>query len=470
MKSNICYCSVDGAHAVVRNRDNSAGTQPPELVMGMPCELQLRLFADSGDTTPFPTERFSGIVSWSFAMDTDFSPHSTVKLVAKNADIRLSEVAENGITYTQLTIPIPETYTAELAAALDGKECIILAGELIGYDNDHEEVFVLQIKGFKVYGRIAGLGETRSILSVVCENLAEEAVNSILASGGYVISSGAAVIASGAAATVSAALDERIVNASESLAARIVSVSSSLDSRIGAVSGGLQTQIAAVSGGLTLRPTSGGAEQIASAVVGPISSSLDSRIDAVSGGLQTQIAAVSGGLALRPTSGGAEQIASAVVTAGGYKISGGNVAFACSLTVFSKTVSVYGSMNFYHQDSLKVNGAIVATQPWVMECVSSGGYMKDLVYSSEGTATSAAVPVLSGGTMLEYASALSALAVDSVTKSIRESYIRFTLASGGSVSLPAAGIDYLGEAPSFAGGKSYLLGFFNGIMATNEVV
>ena len=80
------------------------------------------------------------------------------------------------------------------------------------------------------------------------------------------------------------------------------------------------------------------------------------------------------------------------------------------------------------------------------------------------------IPILSGGMCYRFTDPLAAFAVDSVTKSIRESYIRFTLASGGSVSLPAADIDYLGEAPSFAGGKSYLLGFFNGIMATSEVV
>ena len=231
MKKHICYCAVDGARGEVRNRDNTAGAPPPELVMGLPCELRLRLFANCADTTPYPPAQLAEVVSWSFAMDNDFSPQSTVKLVAGNADIALAEVAENGVSYTQITIPLPETSTTELAAALDGKESIRLDGELIGYDSGHEEAFVLQIRDFTVRGRLTGLGDSLSVLSAVCEAMAEDAVNALLVSGGYVVSSGAELIASGAVAAVSSALISRI---------------------------------AAVSGGLTERPTSSGAEAIAS--------------------------------------------------------------------------------------------------------------------------------------------------------------------------------------------------------------
>ena len=202
MKSHICCCAVEGTHGVVRNRDNTAGARPPELLMGMPCELRLRLFANCEDTTPYPAAQLADVVGWSFAMDNDFSPQSAVKLVAKNSDIALSEVTENGVVYTQIAIPIPETHTAELAAALDGKESVVFAGELAGYDSGHAEVFVLQIKGFVVRGRLAGLGDSLSVLSAVCGAMAEESVSSWLVSGGYVVSSGAELIASGAAVNV----------------------------------------------------------------------------------------------------------------------------------------------------------------------------------------------------------------------------------------------------------------------------
>ena len=159
MKSHICYCAVDGTLGVVRNRSNTAGERPPELVMGPPCELRLRLFANCEDATPFPLAQVADVCSWSFEMDTDFSSSSPVKLAARNSDIRIAEVTENGVTHTEITIPLPETHTTELAAALDGKEYIVLAGELIGYDSDRAEAFVLQIKGFTVRGRVRGLGE-----------------------------------------------------------------------------------------------------------------------------------------------------------------------------------------------------------------------------------------------------------------------------------------------------------------------
>ena len=191
MKNSICYCAVADAAGMIRNADNTAGARPPELVMGLPCELRLRLFANCEDTTPYPLDRFADVAGWSFEMDTDFSPLSTVKLVADNADIVLSEVTEGGKTFTQIAIPISETHTAELAAALGGRETLTLAGELIGYDAGHAEVFVLQIKGFTVRGRVAGLGKPTPIPTAAYDELARRTVDAAIGSGGYITSSGA---------------------------------------------------------------------------------------------------------------------------------------------------------------------------------------------------------------------------------------------------------------------------------------
>ena len=169
MSDNICCCAVTGVLGSIRNRENTGSDRPPELVMGLPCELRLRLFANCADTTAYPVEQFADVRGWSFEMDTDFSSDSPVKIVADNADIVLSEVTEGDTTYTQIAIPISNTHTAELAAALDGKESIMLTGELTGYDADHAEIFVLQLKGFTVRGRVAGIGEPTPIPTAAYE-------------------------------------------------------------------------------------------------------------------------------------------------------------------------------------------------------------------------------------------------------------------------------------------------------------
>ena len=211
MQSISCYCAVEGALGVIRNAENTVAARPSELVMGVPCELKFRLF--EGFTTPpvqYPPERFSGVSGWSFEMDSDFSSLSTVKLVADNADIALAEVTEGGKTYTEITIPIRETYTAELAVAMDGRECLTLAGELVAYDADHEPLRIVQIKGLVVRGRVAGLGEPTPIPTAAYEELASRTVAEAMSSGGYITSSGAAVIASDVVMPVSGGLQSQI--------------------------------------------------------------------------------------------------------------------------------------------------------------------------------------------------------------------------------------------------------------------
>ncbi len=198
-----CYCAVDGALGVIRNAENTVAVRPSEIVLGVPCELRLRLF--EGFTTPpaqYPRERFSDVAGWSFEMDTDFSSLSTVKLVADNANIALAEVTEGGKTYTEITIPICETYTAELASAMDGREYLTLAGELVAYDADHEPLRIVQIKGLVVRGRVAGLGEPTPIPTAAYDELARRTISSAIAGGDLINTSGAEIIASGAAASV----------------------------------------------------------------------------------------------------------------------------------------------------------------------------------------------------------------------------------------------------------------------------
>lgn len=90
------------------------------------------------------------------------------------------------------------------------------------------------------------------------------------------------------------------------------------------------------------------------------------------------------------------------------------------------------------------------------------------VYSLDSTTTSANIPVLSGGSYLEYTSPLSSLVVASVARTVRDSYLQFTLAAGGSVVISGTS-SFDGEI-SMEGGKSYLIGIMNGIRAIQEIV
>ncbi|MBQ6353322.1 MAG: hypothetical protein IJJ28_08650 [Lentisphaeria bacterium] len=104
-------------------------------------------------------------------------------------------------------------------------------------------------------------------------------------------------------------------------------------------------------------------------------------------------------------------------------------------------------------DHVTVNGAPAATR---------------IVTSTDTVTTSAAIPVLSGGVAYIYTQPLTSLSVASVANAPAEDYIRFTLASGGSVSIPAS-VAVLNSGLEFEGGKEYLVAFNGGMMVAAEV-
>lgn len=91
-----------------------------------------------------------------------------------------------------------------------------------------------------------------------------------------------------------------------------------------------------------------------------------------------------------------------------------------------------------------------------------------LATSTDTVTTSAAISVLSGGTAYIYTQPLTSLSVASVANAPAEDYIRFTLASGGSVSIPAS-VAVLNSGLEFEGGKEYLVAFNGGMMVAAEV-
>jgi hypothetical protein len=182
--------------AVIRDSSNSVGAAAPTLMVGVKTLLKLRLFGDLDDPTPYDPELLADVAGWSFELDDDFD-QSTTKIVADNSNITLDTVEENDVTYTEITIPLPDMYTEELAAALGTEDAIALIGELVGYSSDDDAVFVLQLRGFTVRNRVSGLGTPTPIPTAAYS----EHMSALIASGAQTIAEMA--ISSGAEQVVS---------------------------------------------------------------------------------------------------------------------------------------------------------------------------------------------------------------------------------------------------------------------------
>ena len=195
MQEHIIYLDAHESVAVVRDEKNMRTLPPPTLVRGTACTLKLRLFAERIGTTPYPIANLYDVVTWQFAMDSDFYDRSPYKLVADNANIELNSVQEfrDGIgrVYTQITIPMPSMETNELARWL-GSEPVRagLTGELTGFDSTGSPIYILQIEGFKIRNRIvSSAGPTTSssgaaIAGITMEQLQQMINQAIVNAGG----------------------------------------------------------------------------------------------------------------------------------------------------------------------------------------------------------------------------------------------------------------------------------------------
>jgi hypothetical protein len=102
--------------------------------------------------------------------------------------------------------------------------------------------------------------------------------------------------------------------------------------------------------------------------------------------------------------------------------------------------------------------------------VNSRPVLTELVASTDSETTSASIAVLSGGTAYTFTQPLTSLSVASIESSMRESWLRFTVASGGSVSINDSGFEWWGGRPSaYEGGSSYSIGVWNGMMVCGEL-
>lgn len=195
MQEHIIYLDAHESVTVVRDEKNMRTLPPPTLVRGTACVLKLRLFAERIGTTPFPIANLYDVVSWQWAMDSDFYDRSPYKLIGDNSNIELNSVQEfrDGIgrVYTQITIPMPSMETNELARWL-GSEPVRagLTGELTGFDSTGSPIYILQIEGFKIRNRIvssAGPSTSSSgaaIAGITMEQLQQMINQAIVNAGG----------------------------------------------------------------------------------------------------------------------------------------------------------------------------------------------------------------------------------------------------------------------------------------------
>ena len=170
MQDILFYATANETLANVRDYANARTVSAPTLTRSVSVRLLLRLFAEPNDLTPVPISSFSNIRSWAFAMDDDFDDSTDLKIVADNDGIEVSEKTETSTdpdtgetitrNYTEFSIPISQMNSAALVAWLGTNESKgSLIGELTGYNDDGDSVFVLQVKGFTVRNRLYGGGE-----------------------------------------------------------------------------------------------------------------------------------------------------------------------------------------------------------------------------------------------------------------------------------------------------------------------
>ena len=179
------YVAAGSTLGTVRDYANAQNANAPVLTRGVAACLKMRLFADAENADPYPLEELRSIPTWQFVMDDDFDSTSTYILVADHADITVGQVTETindvEFTYTEFTLPISQMNTAELNELLGTKESIAtLNGELVGFDGNGAEVFVLQVKGFTVRNRISSTGNPTEIPG---EYLTEAQVRALCSAG-----------------------------------------------------------------------------------------------------------------------------------------------------------------------------------------------------------------------------------------------------------------------------------------------
>ena len=164
MQNIVFYVDASKTLGTVTNITNNRNEYAPTLVLGVSACLRMRVFATSDTADAYPISSFSDVTHWTWRMDSDFDRDTPYKVNADNENIAVQTVTEtvNGksVNFTEFAIPISNMNTLELATWLGtDREQASLTGELVGYDSSDNAIFVLQVDGFTVRNRLAGLNE-----------------------------------------------------------------------------------------------------------------------------------------------------------------------------------------------------------------------------------------------------------------------------------------------------------------------
>lgn len=185
MQTITLYVNAETTLGTVRDYANARNAAAPTLTRGVSACLKMRVFATAENADPYPIAELSNISAWQWIMDDDFDSTSNYILVADNDKIKVRSVTETinemEYTFTEFTIPLSNMNTEELNTLLGKQEQVAtLNGELVGYDESGNEVFVLQVKGFTVRNRISSTGNPTEIAA---EYLNEAQVRALCSAG-----------------------------------------------------------------------------------------------------------------------------------------------------------------------------------------------------------------------------------------------------------------------------------------------
>ena len=185
MQETIFYVAAGETVGTVRDYANAKTVAAPTLVRGVAACLRMRLFARKEGLERYPADALDGIVRWQWAMDSDFNEATSYKLQADNSAITIGEVEDDidgdENTYTEFRIPIPEMNSEELSTWIGtDKSKSGLHGELVGYNAEGAEVFILQVENFTLRNRITSLG---SPTPVSADYLTASQVAALVAAG-----------------------------------------------------------------------------------------------------------------------------------------------------------------------------------------------------------------------------------------------------------------------------------------------
>lgn len=185
MQTLTFYVTADSTLGAVRDYANAKNASAPTLTRGVSACLKMRVFANAENADPYPLAELASIPSWQFVMDDDFDSTSSYILVANHDEISVQSITETinevDFTFSEFSIPIRNMNTEELNTLLGTQESVAtLNGELVGFDDTGNEVFVLQVKGFTVRNRISSTGNPTEVAS---EYLTEAQVRALCAAG-----------------------------------------------------------------------------------------------------------------------------------------------------------------------------------------------------------------------------------------------------------------------------------------------